>query len=78
MLFRSSRLLSVCVYLNDDYTGGNLDFPSINQSFKFNTGDVIVFPSHWMFYHGVAPIKSGVRYTLVVWLGVSTEQVPQG
>jgi len=70
-----SRLLTVCLYLNDDYEGGNLDFPSIGQSFRFNIGDAIVFPSNWMFYHGVSPITSGVRYTLVMWLGVSKQQI---
>lgn len=70
-----SRLLTVCIYLNDDYEGGNLDFPSIGKSFRFNTGDVIVFPSNWMFYHGVTPITSGTRFSIVMWLGVSTEQV---
>ena len=70
-----SRLLTACIYLNDDYQGGNLDFPSIEKSFRFNTGDIIVFPSNWMFYHGVSPITSGVRFSIVMWLGISIKQV---
>lgn len=70
-----SRLLSVCIYLNEDYEGGSLDFPSIGKSFNFKTGDVIVFPSNWMFYHGVSPITSGTRYTIVMWMGMSIEQI---
>lgn len=65
-----SRLISICVYLNDDYEGGELDFPSINKKFKFKSGQAIVFPSNWMFQHGVTPITSGNRYTFVIWLGL--------
>lgn len=67
-----SRLLSMIIYLNEDYTGGELQFPSagIDKEYTFETGDVIVFPSHWMFYHGVKPILSGERYAIVAWLGL--------
>jgi hypothetical protein len=70
-----SRLLTVCVYLNEDYEGGYLEFPSIGKTFGFKTGDVIVFPSNWMYYHGVTPIISGNRYTIVFWLGIQNKQL---
>ena len=70
-----SRLLTVCVYLNEDYEGGYLEFPSIGKTFGFKTGDVIVFPSNWMYYHGVTPITSGNRYTIVFWLGIHNNQL---
>lgn len=67
-----SRLLTCIIYLNEDYTGGELQFPSvgINKEYKFKTGDAIIFPSHWMFYHGVKPISSGERYAVVIWIGL--------
>lgn len=67
-----SRLLSIVIYLNEDYEGGELEFPSagINKEYTFKTGDTIVFPSHWMFYHGVKPITSGERYAIVIWVGL--------
>jgi len=67
-----SRLLSVVIYLNEDYEGGELEFPSvgIDKEYTFKTGDAIVFPSHWMFYHGVKPITSGERYAIVIWVGL--------
>jgi len=67
-----SRLLTVCIYLNEDYTGGELEFPSVgnDKEYSFKTGDIIVFPSNWMFYHGVKPILSGERYTIVIWIGL--------
>jgi hypothetical protein len=70
-----SRLLTVCVYLNEDYDGGDLDFPSIGKRFSFETGDIIAFPSNWMFYHGVTPITRGNRYTIVFWIGVQHDQL---
>ena len=70
-----SRLLTVCAYLNDDYEGGYLEFPSIGKTYRFKKGDVIVFPSNWMYYHGVTPITSGNRYTIVFWLGISNNQL---
>jgi len=70
-----SRLLTVCAYLNDDYEGGYLEFPSIGKTYKFKKGDVIVFPSNWMYYHGVTPITSGNRYTIVFWLGIDNNQL---
>ena len=70
-----SRLLTVCAYLNDDYEGGYLEFPSIGKTYRFKKGDVIVFPSNWMYYHGVTPITSGNRYTIVFWLGINNNQL---
>jgi Rps23 Pro-64 3,4-dihydroxylase Tpa1-like proline 4-hydroxylase len=71
-----SRLLTVCVYLNEDYEGGELEVPSagIDKEYTFKTGDAIVFPSNWMFYHGVKPILSGERYAIVIWIGLDLSQ----
>lgn len=67
-----SRLLTACIYLNEDYVGGELEFPSagMDKEYTFNTGDAIIFPSHWMFYHGVKPIISGERYVIIMWIGL--------
>jgi len=67
-----SRLLTACIYLNEDYSGGELEFPSIgkDKKYKFSKGDAIIFPSHWMFYHGVSPITSGERFNLIMWIGL--------
>jgi len=70
-----SRLLTVCIYLNEYYEGGELEFPSIKKTFKFKTGDVIIFPSNWMFYHGVTPITSGNRYSITVWTGIDINSI---
>lgn len=73
-----SRLLTICAYLNEDYEGGELEFPSIKKTFTFKTGDVIVFPSNWMFYHGVNPILSGNRYNIIIWAGIDVNKLSNG
>jgi PKHD-type hydroxylase len=72
------RKLSVTLSLSDekDYEGGELEFdfgdtePSKERSPRKCTeirskGSLIVFPS--FVWHRVCPVKSGTRYSLVVW-----------
>jgi PKHD-type hydroxylase len=61
------RKLSCITLLNDTFTGGKLAlwYMGKRYSFPFNAGDVIFFPS--FINHRVAPIESGVRYSLVSW-----------
>jgi len=59
--------LSILAYLNDDYEGGELYFPELNFGIKPKVGMLILFPGSLHYVHGVAPITSGVRYTLSQW-----------
>jgi len=71
------RKLSVTVCLSDpkDYTGGELEFRNVDQKsgklYKTTCkeilprGSVCVFPSH--IWHRVKPVKTGTRYSLVIW-----------
>ena len=61
--------ISCSIGLTDDYTGGELQFfRNPNISFKLGKGDLLTFPSNFMFPHEVLPVKSGVRYVIVTWL----------
>lgn len=51
------------LYLNDDYTGGEIYFPDHNIAFKPDAGTLVFFPSNNMYNHGVREITSGSRYT---------------
>lgn len=51
------------VYLNDNYTGGELYFSAYDISFKPTAGTLAFFPSSTYYIHGVKPVTSGVRYT---------------
>ena len=65
------RKLSGIMVLSDpnDYVGGEIEFRTpkgeIIRIEKPPRGTVIIFPS--FVYHRVKPVKSGTRYSLVVW-----------
>ena len=58
--------LTVLGALNDDYEGGELMMFGDHQ-IDMPTGSIVVFPSSFMFPHGVRPVRSGVRYSYVSW-----------
>lgn len=59
-------ILSVVANLNDDYDGGQLYFWD-NFTLKLKKGDVVIFPSTFMFPHGVKKVSKGTRYSFVCW-----------
>jgi hypothetical protein len=59
-------ILTILILLNDDFEGG--EFVMFNgQEIKFEKGDVMVFPSNFLFPHKVNNITSGTRYSAVCW-----------
>ena len=56
------------IALNDDYEGGEVEFWDGKYQLRLNKGDVLVFPSNFMFPHAIVPIKSGERYSIVTWI----------
>ena len=63
----SSRSLSVLSYLNDDYEGGEINFPQSNITLKPKAGTIVFFPSNFIYVHTIAKMKSGVRYAIPSW-----------
>jgi hypothetical protein len=63
----STRVLSVLLYLNDDYEGGEITFRNSKITFKPKPGSVLFFPSNFLYVHEVAPITKGPRYALPNW-----------
>ena len=61
--FDTSRLATVVLYLNEGFEGGNIYFPDLGIELKPETGDLLTFYSE--FKHGVRPIVSGHRFSLV-------------
>jgi predicted 2-oxoglutarate/Fe(II)-dependent dioxygenase YbiX len=59
------RVLTVLVYLNDDYEGGEICFPQHNFILKPKVGDVLAFPGNRLFQHEVKPIISGHRFAIM-------------
>ena len=60
-------ILSILGVLNDDYVGG--EFVMFDDTkIKFDKGDVLVFPSLFLYPHKVEPVKSGTRYSYISWV----------
>ena len=66
---KRQNILTANIYFNDtsEYGGGDLYYPAFDKTYTPSTGDVIIFPSNWMFYHKVTEITSGNRYAGTVW-----------
>ena len=54
--------ISVVLYLNDDYEGGQLHFKEQNVTIKPEAGSIVIFPSVAPYYHESMPVTSGVKY----------------
>jgi Rps23 Pro-64 3,4-dihydroxylase Tpa1-like proline 4-hydroxylase len=63
----SSRVLSALLYLNDDYEGGDINFPHAGVKIKPEAGSIIFFPSNFVYVHEVAAVTKGTRYSLPNW-----------
>ena len=59
--------LSIIGILNDNYEGGELIMFE-NTKIDTKKGDLIIFPSNFLFPHRITPVTSGVRYSYVSWL----------
>lgn len=60
--------VSLVSYPNDDYEGGELYFPKLNLTIKPEAGDIVIFPSTYLFSHVAKPVKSGTKYSIVTML----------
>jgi hypothetical protein len=52
------------IYLNENFHGGQLIFPSQKKIVEPKEGKVIIFPCSYMYPHKVAGISEGERFTL--------------
>lgn len=60
-------ILSVLGTLNDDYEGGEFIMFD-DYEIKFKKGDVIIFPSIFLYPHKVEPVTKGTRYSYISWV----------
>ena len=59
-------VLSFIMNFNDDYEGADLFFWE-DSVVPLGKGDIIMFPSNWLFPHGVSEATKGKRYSGVSW-----------
>lgn len=62
------RAVSPILYLNDNYTGGELEFVNFGIKIKPKAGTLYLFPSTYAYTHIAHPVKSGTKYAIVTWL----------
>jgi hypothetical protein len=67
------RTLSVIIFLNNDYEGGELNFHNvfndeIYQTIKPSPGRCVMWPSNFIYPHSVSSVTKGTRYAIVSWL----------
>jgi predicted 2-oxoglutarate/Fe(II)-dependent dioxygenase YbiX len=66
--FEGPRRISHVHYLNEDYEGGEIEFPRFNIIYKPKANQSIFFPSGYVYNHSVRPVISGQRYAIVSWM----------
>lgn len=69
--FSYNCTVSLVAYLNDDYEGGGLHFSKQDILYTPNAGDLVIFPSNYMYPHRAMPVESGTKYSLVTMLDYS-------
>jgi predicted 2-oxoglutarate/Fe(II)-dependent dioxygenase YbiX len=57
--------VSSVMYLNDNYVGGGLQFPHLNYTYQPEEGDIVFFPSTYLYLHAALPVEQGVKYAAV-------------
>ena len=63
--YRGIPILSIVGLISNVFEGG--EFYCREKEVSFNKGDIMIFPSCFLYPHGVKKVKSGVRYTFVSW-----------
>ena len=66
--YNEKRIVSVisCLSEQSEYEGGELEFLE-GPTYKLDFGDILVFPSNFVYRHRVRPVESGRRYSIVTW-----------
>ena len=64
---RGIPILSILSVLNDDYEGGEFIMFE-DEEIKFKKGDILVFPSIFLYPHKVEPVTKGTRYSFISWV----------
>jgi hypothetical protein len=59
------RIISVVLYLNNNFEGGGTEFP--HQTYKPFPGYGLFFPSNWCFPHSGQKVLSGKKRVAVTW-----------
>lgn len=73
-IFLNDRVASIIVYLNDDFEGGETDFPKINLKIKPKAGMALYFDYKYSnelndyTLHAGLPILKGEKWIMTIWV----------
>lgn len=78
------RVVTMIIYLNDDFTGGTTNFPNLKQEFIPKKGNALLFYSlqndgnkcHPLSLHAGMPVKTGQKYIANIWLRENEYTIP--
>jgi hypothetical protein len=73
----TDRDLSLILYLNDDFEGGEFAFPDLHIQVKPKPGLLVCFPSDQNYLHSVLPVTQGTRYSIVTWARVKGQKTKE-
>lgn len=62
------RRVSLVYYMNDNYSGGEINFPRFGISYKPAANEILMFPSTYVYNHSVSEVTEGTRYAVVSWM----------
>ena len=63
----SDFAISILIYWNDDFEGGELEFPELGFKYKPKAGDVVTFLPTDDYVHEVHLVTKGTRYSSPYW-----------
>lgn len=63
------RRVSTVYFMNDTYSGGELEFPRFDLKIKPEANSLLLFPSNHVYNHIVHPVTDGVRYSVASFVG---------
>lgn len=66
--------LSSIILMNEDFTGGDIEFKYLNMKITLKKGDLLFFPSNYVASHMIHNIESGERISYVSWFGHGSSQ----
>ena len=59
-------ILTIIGILNDDYEGGEMIMFE-DKKIDTKAGDLLIFPSNFLYPHEVTPVSKGARYSYISW-----------
>jgi Rps23 Pro-64 3,4-dihydroxylase Tpa1-like proline 4-hydroxylase len=71
----NKRMYTIILALNDDYEGGETEFPNLKKKYKLDAGDALFFHTLDNYelmtskaLHGGRPVKSGEKWICNLWV----------